>query len=192
MRTARYGHTATLLPDARVLIAGGGDASGHFAVDTELYDPATGNFTATRSMAAGHLRATLLGNGKVLMALPADASAEVYDPSTGTFTATGGYADISTLWLGETATLLADGRVLIAGDSTAELYSPVTGIFDFTGTMIYGYARLAVARRPCSQTERCCLLVAQSIPNSTVGATSGIPTRSCTIPPPVASRLRAI
>jgi hypothetical protein len=140
MTKARYEHTATLLPDGRVLIAGGGDASGHLALEAELYDPATGNFTATGSMAAGHWRATLLGNGKVLMALPADASAEIYDPSTGTFTATGGYADNSTLWVAETANLLADGRVLIAGDSTAELYSPVTSIFNLTGTMIYGYA----------------------------------------------------
>jgi hypothetical protein len=140
MTTARYEHTSTLLPDGRVLIAGGGDASGHLALSAELYDPSTGTFTATGSLAAGHWRATLLNNGKVLMGLPPDASAELYDPATGTFTGTGGYADTTTLWLAETATLLADGKALIAGDSSAELYDPLTGTFNLTGAMIYGYA----------------------------------------------------
>jgi hypothetical protein len=140
MTTARYEHTATLLPDGRILIACGGDASGHLALSAELYDPSTGTFTATGSMATGHWRATPLNNGKVLMGLPPDASAELYDPATGTFTGTGGYADTTTLWLAETATLLADGKVLIAGDSSAELYDPLTGRFNPTGAMIYGYA----------------------------------------------------
>jgi hypothetical protein len=140
MTIGRYQHTATLLPDGRVLIVGGGDASGQLALSAELYDPATGTFTATGSMATGHWRATLLNNGRVLMALPPDSSAELYDAATGTFTVTGGYADPTTLWFAETATLLADGKVLIAGDSSTEVYDPLASTFNLTGAMIYGYA----------------------------------------------------
>ena len=140
MTIARYDQTATLLPNGRVLIAGGGDATGQLALSAELYDPTTGTFTPTGSMAAGHWRATLLNNSQVLMALPPDSTAELYDPMAGTFTATGGYADTTTLWLAETATMLAGGKTLIAGDSFAELYDPATGRFNPTGAMIYGYA----------------------------------------------------
>ena len=76
MVTARYGHTATLLADGRVLIAGGSDARG-LSLSAELYDPSTGTFTATGSMAAGHFSATLLNNGKILMNSGKRSSAEV-------------------------------------------------------------------------------------------------------------------
>jgi hypothetical protein len=130
-------------------------------LNAELYDPSTGKFIAKGTMAAGHWRATLLDNGKVLMALPPDASAEFYDPLTDTFTVTGGYVDTTTLWLAETASLLADGRVLIAGDSTAELYSPLTGMFNLTGAMIYGYA--AVGRSATLLTKGKILFAGGSI-----------------------------
>src|SRR5438105_14028919 len=70
LATARYGHTATLLPNGKVLVAGGGDSFGQEVASAELYDPATGLWTATGSMSTARVNytATLLPNGKVLVA----------------------------------------------------------------------------------------------------------------------------
>ena len=70
LHTARYGHTATLLPNGKVLVAGGGSSNASPLASAELYDPATGHWTTTGSLAtarSGHT-ATLLPNGKVLVA----------------------------------------------------------------------------------------------------------------------------
>jgi hypothetical protein len=68
---ARVEHTETLLPNGKVLVAGGGNGNGGGAVaSAELYDPTSGTWTATGSLAtarSGHT-ATLLPNGKVLVA----------------------------------------------------------------------------------------------------------------------------
>jgi hypothetical protein len=150
MIDARFNHSATLLPDGRVLIAGGREKQGTVLNTAELYDPATGQFTATGQMGirrVGHT-ATLLSNGKVLLAGGSDSeffygalsSAELYDPATGTFTPAG---EMRARRLAHKATLLKNGKVLITGgqsegwanhDST-ELYDPATGTFTLAARM---------------------------------------------------------
>ena len=158
MATAREFHTATLLSDGRVLIAGGQNLTADMCgapilASAELYDPATGTFSPTGPMASAresHTE-TLLTDGRVLIAggvkggLWTDllASAELYDPSIGTFKPTGSMTTARSKDAEEmpTATLLSDGRVLIAGGksdrglASAELYDPRTGTFSPTGSM---------------------------------------------------------
>ena len=151
MRKARYDHTATFLPNGKVLVAGGAQYGVGVTNSEELYDPATGGFTFTGSMVTprnGHT-ATLLTNGKVLIAGGASSSgstkyAEIYDPATERFTKTG---PMGTSRLFHTATLLLNGNVLIAGGldsqrpgpeilASAELYDPASGTFSYTGSMV--------------------------------------------------------
>jgi N-acetylneuraminic acid mutarotase len=130
LKTPRGLHTATLLPNGKVLAAGGTDGTlidiGEFVPfsSAELYDPATGNWSLTASLntARNSHTATLLSNGKVLAAAGYYTdTAELYDPSTGVWSFT---ASLSTPGSGHTATLLQNGQVLVAGDDSAELYDP--------------------------------------------------------------------
>jgi len=146
LATARRSHTATLLPNGQVLVAGGIKGSTILA-SAELYDPASGTWTETGSLAdARQLHtATLLPNGKVLVAGGQDssfnglASAELYDPASGTWTETGSLANAR--W-SHTATLLANGMVLVAGggifegSDSAELYDPASGTWTETGDLV--------------------------------------------------------
>ena len=119
LNTGRYLHTATLLADGRVLVAGGYTVALDLA-SAELYDPATGTWTVTGSLNTARYchTATLLPDGKVLVAGGINwyrlqlASAELYDPATGNWTDTG---SLNTARCWHTATLLPDGRVLVAG-----------------------------------------------------------------------------
>jgi hypothetical protein len=139
MITTRVRHTATLLSDGRVLIAGGTDA-GSSVLTAELFDPNTGTFTTTGTMSSYHSVATLLTTGLVLMTGGATAAAELYDPKAGTFSLTG---SMGTMLGGATATLLANGKVLVTGGldannlevATAELFDPTNGTFSPAGNM---------------------------------------------------------
>ena len=151
MHAARASHTSTLLPNGKVLIAGGFAGSGtenNPYRSTETYDPQTGSFQAAGSMTVGRSghTATLLNNGKVLLVggwtghYDAHRTADLYDPKTDRFTPTG---NMVLERAGSTATLLADGRVLVAGGvdrsenalASAELYDPSTGTFTVTSSM---------------------------------------------------------
>jgi Galactose oxidase, central domain/Dockerin type I domain/Kelch motif len=145
LHTARNKHTATLLQNGMVLVAGGIGSLGVHLTSAELYDPASGTWTATGSMGTARCEhtATLLPSGKVLVAGgyngPALSSAELYDPASGTWTATGSMRDER----GEhTATVLPNGKVLVVGGfdlssawRSGELYDPVTGTWTATGSM---------------------------------------------------------
>ena len=139
MMVERQGHSATLLPDGKVLVSGGAKDN---SASAELYDPRTGKWAPTGLMQTNRTyhTGTLLQNGKVLVAggyaddhngfIRVVSSAELYDPATATWAWT---APMTTNRAAHTATLLSSGKVLVTGGisgshnlADAELYDPVT------------------------------------------------------------------
>ena len=149
MAAARYAHTATLLPDGRVFVAGGAPTNrlADIAASTEVFDPATGRWTPTAPMRVPRLghTATLLRDGKILVAggtqgVTSNSSlAEVYDPATDR------WADAGSLIVprrAHVAVLLGDGQVLVAGGgndagptATAERYDPARNTWFAVGAL---------------------------------------------------------
>jgi N-acetylneuraminic acid mutarotase len=148
LAAGREGASATLLPNGKVLIAGGLGGSATLA-SAELYDPATDIWTAAGSLntARAYQTATLLGNGKVLVtggitfAFNVLASAELYDPVANTWSSAG---TMATERYQQTATLLGDGTVLVAGGTdnagtvlaSTEIYDPVSNSWSAGSLMI--------------------------------------------------------
>jgi Kelch motif/Galactose oxidase, central domain len=152
MTTARRLHTATLLANGTVLVAGGGGIDGPFLASAEIYNPATNSWSSAGSMAVdrGRHTAVLLQNGKVLVAggtgnpfLDPNATVELYDPTNNTWSNAASMAGVRQL---HTATLLPDGKVLVVGGrdgnfplASAEIYDPATDTWSIA-------ANLSVAR----------------------------------------------
>ncbi len=142
MAIGRAGHTATLLGTGQVLIAGGRADDAAKGMTAELYDPATGRFTATvtpMKTARSQHTATLLRSGQVLLVGGLDdpdeeRTAETFDPESASFVAARAQPHPRRQ---HTATLLEDGRVLVSGGdaegaaTSAETYDEV-GSFALT------------------------------------------------------------
>jgi WD40 repeat protein len=160
MSQARQYHTATLLPDGKVLVVGGERGDIGVRGTAEIYDPSTDIWTPTEmtNLARTSHTATLLPDGKVLIAgglngnvdsAPA-TTAEIYDPSSDTWTLTARmhYPRIA----GHATALLETGKILVAGggyqDPTAELYDPDTGVWTLTGSMRVPGDHLAMTTLP--------------------------------------------
>ena len=152
MSTTRHDHTATRLSNGKVLIVGGDDGSSSIA-SAELYDPTSNTWSPAAALArprAWHT-ATLLPNGKVLVAAGGWwdgssftgaelATAELYDPASNTWSVA---RSLSTARYSPTATLLATGKVLVAGGTSnslgtlvsTELYDPSTNTWMNAGSL---------------------------------------------------------
>ena len=158
LTNAPYQETATLLPNGQVIVCGGSDNNGNPTASVQLYDPATGKWTGTNAMNEARYShtATLLNNGELLVVggisdpstFGLAKTVELFNPTNSTWTTTG---PLHFLRYGHTSTLLANGKVLVAGGLAtnginfnvtnvypAEIYDPATGIWTNTGSLNTG------------------------------------------------------
>jgi PKD repeat protein len=156
LSTWRTSPAAALLPNGRVLLAGGQDSSNAILTSADIWDPATNTWSATNAMATARTGATAtrLADGRILIAGGHNGtgklgSAEVFDPATQTFSATGALA---TPRSGHSAVALADGGVLVGGGytntsvtSSLERYDAVSGTWSNAGTLNASRSRFFTA-----------------------------------------------
>ncbi|HUP68874.1 MAG TPA: kelch repeat-containing protein [Acidimicrobiales bacterium] len=138
-------HTATLLPDGRVLLAGGGTGSYHRY--SHVYDPVGDQWATTKQLNLGRVyhTATLLSDGRVLVAGGSGRSAEVFDPDADAWSVTGSMGTVRAF---HSAAVVA-GHVLVTGGKdgggefldSAEVYEPATGAWTATAGLGDGQAR---------------------------------------------------
>jgi N-acetylneuraminic acid mutarotase len=120
LATARAFHTATLLPDGRVVVAGGFDNFAGTTASVEIYDPATGRFEPGGALQAPRAlhAAILLTDGRVLVlgGQTASEKTDVFDPAADRWDIGPALQPASKL---PTATLLSNGKVLVFGGEDA-------------------------------------------------------------------------
>ena len=177
MRVPRLGFTLTALPDGKVLAAGGASTSGvagtaagqavRITSSAEVYDPATGRWSATGSLAVGRFEATAsrLPGGRALIAggfggatsggqFQPLASTEVYDTATGSFTPA---ASLSEAMADQDAAELPGGAVLVTGGlggdgssalASTERYSPASHTWSVVASMRQARDAAAAAALP--------------------------------------------
>jgi PKD repeat protein len=152
LTTRRSRATASLLPDGRVLLAGGQDSANVVLTSADIWNPATDMWTPTSAMATARTSAsaTRLADGRILVvgginSTGKQGSAELFDPATQTFSATGA---LSIPRSGHVAVALADGGVLVGGGytnvsvtSTLERYDPVSGTWSSAGSLATSRSR---------------------------------------------------
>ena len=143
LKVARADHTATVLNDGRVLLAGGSSGprmSSDVVASAEIFDPSSERFTSIEAMNVPRHKhsATLISEGRVLIiggisgrtwSSGGDASAEIFDPATGSFTSTGSMS-LPRYKIRDAVVRLPNGQVLVAGGAgRVEIYDPVTTRF---------------------------------------------------------------
>ncbi len=144
MKTPRVGHSATLLPNGKVLMVSGNSVWGNRHATAELYDPSTGIFSATGNAPFEDdvETATLLADGKVLLANV--YRGQLYDPIADTFALTANVPTTGLVGFSYRAILLTNGNVLRAGGedfdtempfASADLYDSASRTFSPTGNM---------------------------------------------------------
>ena len=156
LNTPRHGYSATLLPDGRVLVIAGYNRPNGWLSDAEIYDSATGQWSVMQPIFAhgvAHI-ATLLKDGRVFVMAGfkqsgpsgSDDRVEIFDPQTNLWQVAARHENTDG---GASATLLEDGRVLIAG-GTADpaIYDPAADAWQAAGTLITPRSQAQMARLP--------------------------------------------